>query len=150
MRKLSPLTRAATDATTGQSRGGEGRGGERSTCQAQTSLTKTTPHIGCSITRSSSSLKTLDDRQMEDSNHGEHEDGMRRSFQSGIGCAIAIYRHLGPCLLKSAYEPCPAHELSRIRIAFSLQLAQPVLYQDVRLDGDSELASWSRISSWSC
>jgi|GEM_PF-213576 len=51
-----------------------------------------------------------------------------------IGSAIEVHRHLGPGLLESAYEQCLAHELSRNRIAFQLQVAQPVKYKDVRLD----------------
>ena len=51
-----------------------------------------------------------------------------------IGCAIEVHRHLGPGLLESAYEQCLAYELSRNRITFQLQLAQPVQYKDARLD----------------
>ena len=51
-----------------------------------------------------------------------------------IGCAMEAHRHLGPGLLESAYEQCLADELSRKRTAFQLQLAQPVQYQEVRLD----------------
>jgi GxxExxY protein len=45
-----------------------------------------------------------------------------------IGCAIEVDRHLVSGLLKSACEPCLAHELSRNKIAFRLQLARPVRY----------------------
>jgi GxxExxY protein len=51
-----------------------------------------------------------------------------------IGCAMEVHRHLGPGLLESAYERCLAHELSRNRIAFQLQVEQPVRHKDVRLD----------------
>ena len=51
-----------------------------------------------------------------------------------IGCAIEVHRHLGPGRLESAYEPCLAHELSRHKIAFHLQLTQPVRYKDILLD----------------
>ena len=51
-----------------------------------------------------------------------------------IGCAIEVLRHLGLGLLESAYEQCLAYELSRNRIAFQLQLSQPVQYKDARLD----------------
>ena len=51
-----------------------------------------------------------------------------------IGCAIEVHRYLGPGLLESAYEQCPARELSRNGIAFQLQLALLVQYKDVRLD----------------
>ena len=51
-----------------------------------------------------------------------------------IGCAIEVHRLLGPGLLESTYEQCLAHELSRNRITFQLQLAQPVRYKDILLD----------------
>ncbi len=72
-----------------------------------------------------------DDRYHE--GHEEHEDGIRRSVQSGHR-AIEVHRHLGPGLLESAYEQCLAHELSRTNIAFQRQLAQRVRYKDVLLD----------------
>ena len=52
----------------------------------------------------------------------------------GIGCAIEVYRQLGPGLLESAYEQCLAHELTRNGISFQLQHPQPVQYKDIRLD----------------
>ena len=51
-----------------------------------------------------------------------------------IGCAIEVYRTLGPGLLESTYEQCLAHELTRNGIAFRLQHPQPVRYKDIRLD----------------
>ena len=51
-----------------------------------------------------------------------------------IACAIEVHRPLGPGMLKSAYEQCLAHKLSRNSIAFQLQLAQPVRYKAVLLD----------------
>ena len=51
-----------------------------------------------------------------------------------IGCAIEVDRHLVSGLLESAFELCPAHELSRNRIAFRLQLARPVRYIVIVLD----------------
>ena len=51
-----------------------------------------------------------------------------------IGCAIEVYRALGPGLLESAYEQCLAHELSRNNIRFLLQHPQPVEYKGMQLD----------------
>ena len=51
-----------------------------------------------------------------------------------IGCAIEVHRHLGPGLPESTYEQCQHHEWSRNKIAFQLQCAQPVRYQDVLLE----------------
>jgi GxxExxY protein len=42
-------------------------------------------------------------------------------------------------LLEPAYEQCLPHELSRNNIAFQLQLALPVRYQDVPLDCGSRM-----------
>ena len=56
-----------------------------------------------------------------------------------IGCATEVHRHLGPGRLESADEPCLAHELSRQNIAFQLQLAQPVRYNDILLDCGSRM-----------
>ena len=44
-----------------------------------------------------------------------------------IGCAIEVYRHLGPGLFESAYEQCLAHELCRNRIAFQRLHPLPVV-----------------------
>ena len=51
-----------------------------------------------------------------------------------IGCAIEVYRELGPGLLESTYEQCLAHELRLNRIAFSIQHPMPVEYKGIRLD----------------
>ncbi len=51
-----------------------------------------------------------------------------------IGCAIAVYRALGPGFLESAYEQCLAHEFAQNSIRFKLQHPQPVKYKGFRLD----------------
>jgi len=51
-----------------------------------------------------------------------------------IGCAIQVHRDLGPGLLESAYEQCPAHELRLSGIAFRLQWPLPVQYRGVQID----------------
>ena len=50
-----------------------------------------------------------------------------------IGCAIEVYRALGPGLLESAYEQCHAHELRRNNLSFILQHTQPVEYKGIQL-----------------
>ncbi len=51
-----------------------------------------------------------------------------------IGCAIEDHRILGPGLLESTYEQCPAHDLKLNEIAFRQQWPLPVEYKEVRLD----------------
>lgn len=51
-----------------------------------------------------------------------------------IGCALEVYKNLGPGLLESAYEQCLAFELSQARIGFKLQHPVPVQYKSVLLD----------------
>jgi hypothetical protein len=46
------------------------------------------------------------------------------STEAVIGAAIEVHRHLGPGLLKSAYEPCLVHEL-RLR-GFDVQQQVPL------------------------
>jgi GxxExxY protein len=51
-----------------------------------------------------------------------------------IGAAIEVHRHLGPGLLKSAYEECLCHEFSLQGIPFERQKSLPVHYKGVQLD----------------
>jgi GxxExxY protein len=51
-----------------------------------------------------------------------------------IGCAIEVYRELGPGLLESTYEQCLARELSLNGISFRLQHPQPVACKGIQLD----------------
>ena len=51
-----------------------------------------------------------------------------------IGCAIEVYKTLGPRLLESAYEECLSYELSRNGIPFERQKNMPVRYKGNLLD----------------
>ncbi len=51
-----------------------------------------------------------------------------------IGCAIEVYRTLGPGLLESAYRQCLAHELSLSSIPFRMEVPLPVRYKETLLD----------------
>ena len=52
-----------------------------------------------------------------------------------LGAAISVHRELGPGLLESVYEACLAHELTERHILFHRQIAMPVRYGGVRIDG---------------
>ncbi len=52
-----------------------------------------------------------------------------------IGLAMRVHRRLGPGLLESVYEKCLCHELTRAGVPFQRQVALPVTYDDVQLDG---------------
>jgi len=51
-----------------------------------------------------------------------------------IAAAIEVHKHLGPGLLKSAYEECLAHELELEGLVFERQKPIPVIYKEIRLD----------------
>jgi GxxExxY protein len=70
--------------------------------------------------------------------HEEHEPVPReteRVAQSIVDAALAVHRALGPGLLESAYEACLTHELERRGHAVLKQVALPVIYDTVKLDG---------------
>lgn len=51
-----------------------------------------------------------------------------------IGCAMKVHSRLGPGLLESAYEACPAYELSKAGLRFERQKPMPLIYDTVKLD----------------
>ncbi len=51
-----------------------------------------------------------------------------------IGAAIEVHKVLGPGLLESAYEECPAHELSLQGLRCALQVPLPIVFKGIRLD----------------
>jgi GxxExxY protein len=53
-----------------------------------------------------------------------------------IGAAIEVHRHLGPGLLKSAYEECLCHEFKLQEIPFERQKPLPITYKGIKLDCD--------------
>jgi GxxExxY protein len=56
-----------------------------------------------------------------------------------IDAAFAVHKELGPGLLESVYEACLCHELKLRNIPFRSQLALPVTYKDLRLEGGLRL-----------
>lgn len=56
-----------------------------------------------------------------------------------IDAAFAVHKELGPGLLESVYEACLCHELKLRNIPFQSQLALPVIYKDLRLEGGLRL-----------
>jgi GxxExxY protein len=52
-----------------------------------------------------------------------------------IGLAIGIHRALGPGLLEAVYEQCLCHDLEEAGIPFVSQVALPVVYKSLRLEG---------------
>jgi GxxExxY protein len=51
-----------------------------------------------------------------------------------IGAAIKIHRRLGPGLLESAYEACPAYELEKLGLGAERQRAVPLIYESVKME----------------
>jgi len=56
-----------------------------------------------------------------------------------VDAALKVHRSLGPGLLESVYEHCLAHELAARGIAVSRQVALPIVYDGVTLDGGYRL-----------
>ena len=51
-----------------------------------------------------------------------------------IGAAIEVHRKLGPGLLESTYQSCLVHELRNLGLICEEQVAQPLVYKDIRLE----------------
>ncbi|MBN2550833.1 MAG: GxxExxY protein [Anaerolineales bacterium] len=56
-----------------------------------------------------------------------------------VDAAFAVHKNLGPGLLESVYEVCLVHELIKRGLAVKQQLAVPILYDNIRLDGGLRL-----------
>jgi GxxExxY protein len=56
-----------------------------------------------------------------------------------IGCAIEVYKHLGPGLLESVYEKCFLRELNLREIANKSQIWVPLEYKGLLLDTELRL-----------
>ena len=52
-----------------------------------------------------------------------------------VDSAFAVHSTLGPGLLKSVYEQCLGYELETHNLAAQRQVALPVLYRNLRIDG---------------
>ena len=59
---------------------------------------------------------------------------INKTTESIIGAALEVHRHLGPGLLKSAYEECLCEELLLRKIPFKRQVVLPVTYKSKKLD----------------
>lgn len=51
-----------------------------------------------------------------------------------IGAAIDVHRALGPGLLEQPYKLCLAHELRKQNLNVAIELALPVVYDNVTID----------------
>ncbi len=47
---------------------------------------------------------------------------------------LKVHKNLGPGLLESAYETCLYYELSKYNLKIEKQKAQPLVYEDIKLD----------------
>jgi GxxExxY protein len=56
-----------------------------------------------------------------------------------IGAAMEVHRQMGPGLLEGSYEECLCRELSQRCIPFTRQVAVPLVYKGVRLEGSLRL-----------
>jgi GxxExxY protein len=56
-----------------------------------------------------------------------------------VSAAIEVHRHLGPGLMESVYEECFCHELAATGVSFTRQVALPIQYKSLRLDGGLRL-----------
>jgi GxxExxY protein len=52
-----------------------------------------------------------------------------------LGCAMKVHSSLGPGLLESVYELCLAHELSSSGLRTERQVALPVCYDGLEIEG---------------
>src|SRR6266849_1609211 len=52
-----------------------------------------------------------------------------------VDAAYKVHSSLGPGLLESVYETCLAHELRKRGIATETQVAIPIVYDGIRLEG---------------
>ncbi len=67
-------------------------------------------------------------------------DGFDALSREILDAAIEIHRHLGPGLLRSAYEECLCHELLRRRIPFIRQYQVPLLCDGQPLGQSAEVS----------
>ena len=51
-----------------------------------------------------------------------------------IGCAMTVYKALGPGLLESAYQECLYYELSKAGLWVEKEKALPLVYEEVKLE----------------
>jgi GxxExxY protein len=63
-----------------------------------------------------------------------HPDELNTLTGQIIESAMRVHSRLGPGLLESAYKACLAYELRKRGLAVVLELAVPVVYDEVRID----------------
>jgi GxxExxY protein len=51
-----------------------------------------------------------------------------------IGCAIEVYKQLGPGLLESAYQECLLYELKISGLEVQKEKPMPIIYKEIKLD----------------
>ncbi len=61
-------------------------------------------------------------------------DDIERLATIVVDAGFKVHKTLGAGLLESAYEHCLAHELTKRGLAVKRQVAQPIIYDDMKLD----------------
>lgn len=56
-----------------------------------------------------------------------------------VDSAFRVHNELGPGLLESVYEECLCHELRSRGVPFERQVALPIVYRELRLEGGLRL-----------
>lgn len=56
-----------------------------------------------------------------------------------VDAAFKVHSTLGPGLVESVYETCLCHELHQRQIPFATQVALPIIYDGMRLEGGLRL-----------
>jgi len=64
----------------------------------------------------------------------EDRDRLNQVSAQVVDAAIKVHSVLGPGLLESAYEACLAYELGKRGLQVEVQLALPVVYEQVQID----------------
>jgi GxxExxY protein len=64
---------------------------------------------------------------------------VERVGKVALDAAYSVHTGLGPGLLESVYESCLAYEIQTRGLQLERQVAVPVMYKDVRLDGGLRL-----------
>jgi GxxExxY protein len=64
---------------------------------------------------------------------------VERIARETVDAAFRVHTALGPGLLESVYEACLQHELSKRGFALQQQVAMPITYDGLRLDGGLRL-----------
>jgi hypothetical protein len=52
-----------------------------------------------------------------------------------VNAAFHVHRNLGPGLLESVYERCLCYELDQANVRYERQLALPIIYGELKIDG---------------